>query len=1822
MAIGSTLQIPEKLLEQMKKVDSELDTMTKKAEKAGSALDNAFRNVASGSLTGVINLLQTLNKELANTSSVAGSLGGSMRQAGSESTTALSNTTRHAKETTRGITDLASAVERYTEFLNLAAKGGTSLGSVKATIKEITSLLNSPTQAGNGDTQALMEAQQRLTTIRAQLKAMSNVMNANVSPTAALQYAESAASVNERTQAIKLLTAARNSLRTTDEGYTQTLNTLNAKIKEMNAANKQVIAGSKEVATAHRHLMDISGQLARKLALVFSVSQLTGYFRMLINVRGEFELAQRSLESMLGNMSKADAIFQKTVELAVRSPFTVRQLVSYTKQLSAYRIETDKLYDTTKRLADVSAGLGVDMQRIILAYGQVKAAAYLRGTEVRQFTEAGVNIYGELRDYFKETQGIEYTTGDIVSLISRRGVTFSDVEAVFQRLTDEGGMFYNMQEVQAETLKGKVSNLHDAVDIMLNDIGKSNDSLLKGLITGITNITRNWQSFAAILVASVSSIAAFKAIMFASTKLIPVLKRGWQDIGKIIAALKAGNGFGGALGATTATTWAGVISVAIGGIITLFGTLNNLAEEYKTKIKEATDAFAGQLLTLARLTDAFAEAEGIGNKQNVFDKLIDTAQKAGLTFDESITEGITDENLQERFDKAAAMYDDFTSKLYKIREDAANSGGFFSDDINEDMKDYGDAAREMVGAYEDARKYAAMLLHERRDLTDEEKESLDVISKGTDNANERLEFMINAAQTLARINPVLVESERLVEGGVEATMSHLNTILTQNASDAASNFYDVFSATFDDIAADESLTTEQKSNIAKGLIDAVGAEWNDFSRYLAYQLANDKYYWNIQIDMGDVEEQLGSVEQFINAWLEGHKFTIHFSGGSLNMSGIEDVLTEIRKEIPSGYSELVENLKMVENATENVFTKDLVEKNLGKSWASLIQDVYEVGTDPDKIDKIDRSKIVKLLQNRKEEMEAAAAKMGVTLSKGGGTKQAKKTNDVWSQRISLLEKAATRYEKLRKLMSDENAQAKTLAAFTPAFVSSGLPLDIIEGFSPTKEGLKNTLTSLIDIIDAKRKSDVLGKIAELEIEIDEEKLDKELETAKKKIESAFSGLELFQELLDTGFSEWQIKEMLPDLASSFSDVEGVIEKQLGGKEGTEAEKEYKEQKAKLSEKVNKQALDDMKEIVKNYGEQLSDQLQLDIWYQKEKAKIEKNSYLDQDLRDAALKNLKIQYNEKTAENIWKQFQMSDFYLRIFDDVETMSTRMLNAMRTKLQSLKEEMGNLDPSQLEDVTKAMNEIEDELHSRNPFSAFASSIGGFVSGIGKRNSLEKKYLGLLKKEEELQGAQKNASAKVNAAGTAYTYSIAMHGASSPQAKQAEENLNNAKEELNGVNKELKETQDTLKKTARNLQDIDDNTNKTTKSLSKMAEILQGMQNAMSDFGDAFTALGSETPEIVENLSSAFNYGSQAFEAGSKAIAAYATGNYIGAITSGVSALSSAVSAVGSIFGFGNHDSKLQEKIEALQREIDSLDHTIEKLQETFDDAWSAVNLINTKDETIEAMEQQIEDYEAMIKAEKDKKDTDEDQIQEWEEAIEDLEDDIEDLEEDFIEALGGFGSEANYKSAAEDFSDAWVEAFRESEDTLEALEDTFDDYFYNLISKQITNRAAEEYIRPILEAFDAAVAEDSDEGVYVTDEELAELQALKEENLEAYDEYLRTLMEVLGVEADASTDSSLSQLQQGIESISEETGAALESLLNSIRFYVAQQTTDVIAIRNLLEAQYGSATSSSSSSTLVLAELQSQTALIKNISSILSSVTMSGWKNGGKGIKVFMD
>lgn len=330
----------------------------------------------------------------------------------------------------------------------------------------------------------------------------------------AMDYSKTTKSINDQIQAIKYLEEARNKLDKTTLGAKE----YKRQVKEI---NNEITRQKKEV----DELNDVAGKLKGMLGTMFSIGAIRGYVNQIIQVRGEFELQQRALQALLQNKAEANKLWEQTVQLAVRSPFQVKELVTYTKQLAAYRVETEKLHDTTKMLADISAGLGVDMGRLILAFGQVKAANYLRGTELRQFSEAGINILDELARYYTAVEGKIVTVGQVFERVSKRMVSFQDVEKVLQNVTSAGGMFYQMQEIQAETLKGSISNLKDQLDLMLNDIGKSNEGILKGAVQLAALLIKNYNALVPVL----TTVGLAFAGMYLNTQRI---QSGFRAIGK------------------------------------------------------------------------------------------------------------------------------------------------------------------------------------------------------------------------------------------------------------------------------------------------------------------------------------------------------------------------------------------------------------------------------------------------------------------------------------------------------------------------------------------------------------------------------------------------------------------------------------------------------------------------------------------------------------------------------------------------------------------------------------------------------------------------------------------------------------------------------------------------------------------------------------------------------------------------------------------------------------------------------------------------------------------------------------------------------------------------------------------------------------------------------------------------------------------------------------------------------------------------------------------------------------------------------------------
>lgn len=298
----------------------------------------------------------------------------------------------------------------------------------------------------------------------------------------------------------------------------------NIKLSKLNAGG--YARDLRNIVSEMQNVGSRGGWLRDQLQNIFSIYGAKQFLDNLIQIGGEFEKQKIALGALFGSKLKADTMYSKIQNLAVQSPFTFGELTNFTKQLASFGFEYKDIYDTTKRLADLSAGIGVDMGRVILAYGQVFTAKFLKGPELRQFTEAGIPLVQELANKYTKERGQQISAGDVYNMVSEKQVRFEDVKEIIDKYTSEGGKFYKMQEKLSDSVAGKWSNLKDSIEIAYSELETSNKGVLKGAISLLTKAILNWKLYGNVIIGAVAAygllaakgrVAAFMSQRAAST---------------------------------------------------------------------------------------------------------------------------------------------------------------------------------------------------------------------------------------------------------------------------------------------------------------------------------------------------------------------------------------------------------------------------------------------------------------------------------------------------------------------------------------------------------------------------------------------------------------------------------------------------------------------------------------------------------------------------------------------------------------------------------------------------------------------------------------------------------------------------------------------------------------------------------------------------------------------------------------------------------------------------------------------------------------------------------------------------------------------------------------------------------------------------------------------------------------------------------------------------------------------------------------------------------------------------------------------------------
>lgn len=477
-----------------------------------------------------------------------------------------------------------------------------------------------------------------------------------------------------------------------------------AKLKREQA---QLMGQNIQLTHSNNYLAQSFGYIRNRIVYAITLGAITSFTKQIYEIRGQYELLERSLGVLVNSFERGSQIFNELNEMAIKSPFTLIELGTAAKQLTAYNFAANEVVDTTRRIADISAALGVPMERLTYNLGQIRAQTVLTARDARDFANAGLPIVASLADHFTELEGKVVTTGDVYDRMSKKMVSYSDVMSVLNKMTDEGGKFFEFQAKQAETLKVQMANLNLAWNNMLNDMGKANQGLLTLPVSGLKALLQNWQSIDRVLKSMIVTFGLWKALQ------VVAIRNQWAWASATGATAKqmgflanAAKGLFASMKALFLNPWTWVF-VGIQAIVDLTHqflnareAMHKLNEEIRNNAKEASESMLNYLNNKSnKSTFELAKQNKLTAEQGkkAWESISEQIKQSATSADNLISKllSISDINQRvakgfeyaEQIRKAQAALQDLKEDSIKVNQDYTFLG-IGEEGLVTDLKDY------------------------------------------------------------------------------------------------------------------------------------------------------------------------------------------------------------------------------------------------------------------------------------------------------------------------------------------------------------------------------------------------------------------------------------------------------------------------------------------------------------------------------------------------------------------------------------------------------------------------------------------------------------------------------------------------------------------------------------------------------------------------------------------------------------------------------------------------------------------------------------------------------------------------------------------------------------------------------------------------------------------------------------------------------------------------------------------------------------------------------------------------------------------------------
>lgn len=1456
----------------------------------------------------------------------------------------------------------------------------------------------------------------------------------------------------EYTAEAKKILAEYTRLRGASESYAQSLKQIDSAAKKAAKQQEKLAEAAYRGSNAFKNQEGYVSRLVKRLAVYASFQYTSQFLTNIREVTAQFELQRISLGAIIQDQQKANQIFAEIKSFALTSPLKILDLTKYTKQVAAYGFETEKLFDTTKMLADISVGLGSDMSRATLFLGQVFATGHLRAAELRQATELGIPLVDKLAKKLEELNGRFYSAADVMDLISKRAISFEMVESVFKDMTSAGGEFYNMQVKQSQTLFGMWSKLGDAAAIMYDQIGNTSsiNAGMKLAIRSIESMMRNWKTTARVLdsvaVAMTVYIVGLKNAAVASKALTSaVALENLAHQQQIIRTPKVVAGIIGINNAKKISTLLtnlhtkAVLSEAAATNVLTKGFWKLTAAMLANPWVAAASAIAliGVALFhfIGNAETAAERAEKLNNSVASLKNLDDTTKPLIDTYNELI-------NKTERTAEEQKKLSEVTHELAKQYPGAITAIGNFGAEV--------ELAADKLNQLYQVEKQARMD-NTRHELQETEKQIASTEAK------------------IAQLQKYLSEGKMWVGGG--GTGGGGGGFVAMSDEEKGRVLAQIDELRFGADGQSGLFGLQQSAEAARralGLIPSEAAQ--AVEKFGAWK----KTFTTFRKQVGDVRVQLfddstiaqfGSLEEALKKTAEEYKKNIALVATydetlkSATLTSEERAKIETERAEADAMANLAEKALKYYNAMSLLNTSTSGRSRSGTKSDNRLQNLQEIEQTLTKI-------------NQKYDELA---------KKEGQTKALEDINKLYANTLKYVNKLGKQF----KLSFKMPTEFKDLQDYRKAI------LDVIntlkmKGYQKAALDLEEKIGT--GNLDALQKQ-IEKQLKELSDRISRTKTAKEfyekilgqtgdIELATRVSLSIYgsTGEELFEDTVK------QIREVFKsgnkDVEIDLSPVFDMTNQRINYKTLADIYDKYQDQ---IIEKNRSTAENIVKEgqktaasniatwekelaKAKDYEKQRTDIINRET---QRRAEIYKSN-LPQEEKDRLAAQSQRKQDEDLAKVNFEEFTKSEDYIKIFENLDNVATSSLKRLRAEMQALIDTNQNLSPENMKTLVKAMEDIDEQISGRGFGNDMIQSVNDYIASI-KNLKTAKQELAEAEAEYQAQLPQLDediATAEDEKVEAQRALSDLKNNelATENQIVAAELRLNTATANVAKAEQAKAKAANKVKKAEQKVTGEQDKQKKaTTKFFKDIEQAGAAASNLASILGDVKDLLGVSEDSAEGLVFDSAIQGLQEFSKIMNVIIGLQTLYNIVTSSNPWIAIAAAVLAVTAALASYISNSKVRKankEIERQQNLLDQLEYTYGRLEKAADKLFGA-DYISNYNQRMKNLQAQAAAYQKQYEAEKSKgKKADEEKLKEFQEQYRDTMDEIADMQEDLIEHFTG----SSRTDVARQMAKSWIDARASMSDTFAAIKGDYQDLIKNMIVEGAAARVIENALSPL--------------------------------------------------------------------------------------------------------------------------------------------------------------